>query len=49
MRDDTEEFIAKEGDIIDRRYRIVQIMNTSVMVEDVMTNNRQAIVLTVER
>jgi hypothetical protein len=41
-----EIFVAKEGDIIDRRYKIVQIANTSVLVEDVLNNNRQPIPLT---
>lgn len=39
-------FIAKEGDIIDRRYRIVRITPASVEVEDVLNNNRQSIPLT---
>jgi hypothetical protein len=39
-------FIAREGDIVDRRYRIVHISPTSVEVEDVLNNNRQSIPLT---
>lgn len=39
-------FVAHEGDIIDRRYRIVHITPTSVEVEDVLNNNRQNIPLT---
>jgi hypothetical protein len=39
-------FIAKEGDIVDRRYKVLQISPTSVEVEDVLTNNRQSIPLT---
>jgi hypothetical protein len=39
-------FIAAEGDIVDRRYRIVRIMPTSVDVEDVLNNNRQSLPLT---
>lgn len=39
-------FIAKEGDIIDRRYKIVHITPVSVEVEDVLNNNRQSIPLT---
>jgi hypothetical protein len=39
-------FIAKEGQIIDRRYRILKISPTSVEVEDVLTNNRQTLPLT---
>ena len=36
-------FIAGEGDIVDRRYRILHISNSppSVEVEDVLNNNRQ--------
>lgn len=39
-------FIAKEGDIVDRRYKIVKISPTSVEVEDVLTNNMQSLPLT---
>ena len=39
-------FIAAEGDIIDRRYKILRITPVSVEVEDVLTNNRQNIPLT---
>ncbi len=38
-------FIAKEGQIIDRRYKIVKIGPNSVDVEDVLTNNRQTLPL----
>jgi hypothetical protein len=38
-------FIAREGDVIDRRYRIVHINPTSVEVEDVLNNNHQNIPL----
>jgi len=38
-------FIAKEGDIVDRRYKIVRIGPYSVDVEDVLTNNRQTLPL----
>jgi hypothetical protein len=41
-----EVFVAREGDIVDRRYKIVQINNASVLVEDVLNNNRQTIPLT---
>lgn len=41
-----EIFVAKEGDIINRRYKILQINNTSVMVEDMLNNNKQPIPLT---
>ena len=39
-------FVAKEGQIIDRRYKIVKIGPNSVEVEDVLTNNRQTLPLT---
>ena len=39
-------FIAKQGDIVDRRYKVVQIQNTSVVIEDVLTANKQTIPLT---
>ena len=39
-------FIAGEGDIVDRRYKILQISPNSVEVEDVLTNNRQSLPLT---
>jgi hypothetical protein len=39
-------FIASEGDIIDRRYKIVHIYPLAVEVEDVLNNNRQQIPLT---
>jgi len=40
-------FVAVEGEIINRRYKILQINNTSVMVEDMLTNYKQPIPLTV--
>lgn len=39
-------FIAGEGDIVDRRYRVLRITPMSVEVEDVLNNNRQSIPLT---
>jgi hypothetical protein len=39
-------FIAAEGDIVDRRYRILRISPTAVDVEDVLNNNRQSLPLT---
>ena len=38
-------FIAAEGDIVDRRYRVLRISPTSVDVEDVLNNNRQSLPL----
>jgi hypothetical protein len=39
-------FVAREGEIIDRRYKIVRIQPNTVEVEDVLTNNRQNLPLT---
>jgi hypothetical protein len=39
-------FIAGEGEIVDRRYKILRITPNSVEVEDVLNNNRQSIQLT---
>ena len=38
-------FIAREGDIVDRRYKIVRISGTAVEILDVLSNNRQSIPL----
>jgi hypothetical protein len=39
-------FVAGEGDIVDRRYKLLRISAASVEVEDVLNNNRQEIFLT---
>jgi hypothetical protein len=39
-------FIAAEGDIVNRRYRVLKISPTTVDVEDVLNNNRQSLPLT---
>jgi hypothetical protein len=39
-------FIAHEGDIVDRRYKLVRISPMAVDIEDVLNNNRQSIPLT---
>jgi hypothetical protein len=46
LSQDGDVFIAVEGDIVDRRYKVVHIGPTSVEVEDVLYNNRQNIPLT---
>jgi len=38
-------FIAKEGDIVDRRYKVMKISANSVDILDVLSNNRQSIPL----
>jgi hypothetical protein len=39
-------FVAREGEIIDRRYKIVRIQPNNVEVEDVLTNFHQTLPLT---
>jgi hypothetical protein len=39
-------FIAREGDIVDRRYKVVRISPNAVEILDVLSNNRQSIPLT---
>ena len=39
-------FVAGEGDIVNRRYKVMRINATSVEIEDVLSNNRQTIPLT---
>ncbi len=39
-------FIAGEGDIVDRRYKVIRIYPMAVEIEDVLNNNRQQIPLT---
>lgn len=39
-------FIGHEGDIVNRRYKIIHIMPTQVEIEDVQNNHREAIPLT---
>jgi hypothetical protein len=50
LEEGTNVFIAKQGDIVDRRYKVVQIVssgqNNSVLIEDMLTNNRQSIPMT---
>jgi hypothetical protein len=43
---DEDVFIASEGDIVDRRYRIVRIAPSSVEVEDMLNSHRGRILLT---
>jgi hypothetical protein len=39
-------FVAGEGDIVNRRYKVMRINANSVEIEDVLSNNRQTIPLT---
>jgi len=46
LSDDTEVFVAKQGDIVERKYKVAQINNNSVLIEDLLYNNKQMIPLT---
>jgi hypothetical protein len=46
LADQDEVFLARQGDIVERKYKVAQINNTSVVIEDVLNNNRQTIPLT---
>ncbi len=39
-------FVAKEGDIVNRRYKVLRIMPNAVEIQDVLNNSRQTIPLT---
>jgi hypothetical protein len=41
-----EVYVARQGDIVERKYKVIQINNTSVVMEDVLNNNRQTLQLT---
>jgi hypothetical protein len=40
-----EVFVARQGDIVERKYKVIQINNTSVIIEDVLNNNKETIPL----
>jgi len=42
---DGEVYVARQGDILERKYKVIQINNTSVVIEDVLNNNKQTIPL----
>ena len=46
MKQGEDVFIAGEGDIVDRRYKVVRISPNAVEILDVLSNNRQSIPLT---
>jgi hypothetical protein len=46
LDDEGEVFVARQGDILERKYKVIQINNTSVIIEDVLNSNRQTIQLT---
>jgi len=46
LADEGEVFVARQGDIVERKYKVSQIRSTSVVIEDALSNNRQTILLT---
>jgi hypothetical protein len=44
--DEGEVFVARQGEIVERRYKIVQINTASVVIEDALTSNKQTIQMT---
>jgi len=46
LDDEGEIFVARQGDIVERKYKVIQINNTNVIIEDVLNSNRQTIQLT---
>lgn len=45
LDDEGEIFVARQGDIVERKYKVIQINNTNVIIEDVLNSNRQTIQL----
>jgi len=39
-------FVATQGEVIDRRYKVIQIQANAVVMEDMLTNSRQPLPLT---
>ena len=46
LADEGEVFVARQGDIVERKYKVIQINNTSVDIEDMLNSNRQTIQVT---
>jgi hypothetical protein len=44
--DTNDVFVASEGQVVNRRYRVLRIMNAGVEIEDVLNNNKQVLPLT---
>jgi hypothetical protein len=43
--DTNDVFVASEGQVVNRRYRVLRIMNSGVEIEDVLNNNKQVLPL----
>ena len=46
LADADEVFVARQGEIVERKYKVIQINNTSVVIEDALSKNQQTIQLT---
>jgi hypothetical protein len=46
LADEGVVFVARQGDIVERKYKVIQINNTSVVNEDKLNSNRQTIQVT---
>ena len=46
LKDGDNIFVAVEGMVIERRYKVVKITNNFILVEDILNNNQQTINLT---
>ena len=46
LKNGDDVFVAGEGEIVDRRYKVVRISQNAVEILDVLSNNRQSIPLT---
>ena len=46
LRNEGTVYVARQGDIVERKYKIMQINNSNAIIEDMLSNNRQTIQLT---
>jgi hypothetical protein len=45
LRNEGTVYVARQGDIVERKYKIMQINNSNAIIEDMLSNNRQTIQL----
>ena len=46
LRNEDTLYVARQGDIVERKYKIMQINSSNAIIEDMLSNNRQTIQLT---
>ncbi len=46
LADGDDVFIARQGDVVDRQYKVVEIRSSEVVIQDILNNNTQRIPLT---